>query len=300
MFAIAEFGSVTRGSNDRISDRDLLIICEQKFQSDLRNHYEKSGYSVSSLTETQLRYRQLRGSLFIQHLKHESKIIFDQREEFSQWLNACEFIPPSQQELSRCIDTIRFIDTWPTDSRLTAWKADFLYCVSRDFLIKKMASCGAVVFGLEEISQALRKESRYKYLDMEILRRLRAAKAAYRSGEVVQLDTNNAIQSWILGLSEAFGFLRSLPEKKSVERYIECKNEREFSSPYELLRTLEAAYIIAQSHGYTHLRHENLMKCITCPNEYGSSQNKNLSVLRNYLSDIIEILANKSFMLRTG
>lgn len=77
MYAIAEFGSTSRCTADKYSDRDLLVVCKKEFQSILYGRYSNNGYSVSLLTPEQLYYMKKRGALFIQHLKIEAKILVD-------------------------------------------------------------------------------------------------------------------------------------------------------------------------------------------------------------------------------
>src|SRR5690606_3890114 len=108
MFAIAEFGSTTRKTQDCHSDRDLLIVCELKTSREFVKNYCEQGYSVTLLTPSQLTFMQKRGSLFIQHLKHESRILMDTNTEFSKWLQSCPLIAPSEEEIQKCFSTIEF------------------------------------------------------------------------------------------------------------------------------------------------------------------------------------------------
>ena len=292
MFAIVEFGSTTRCSHDRHSDRDLLVVSEKKSGWKFAKKYQKLGYSVTLLSPVQLIFMQSHGSLFIQHLKHESRTILDTNSEFCSWLESCAFIAPSRKEIQRCISTVEFISSWPSDTRLIGWQADFLYCVSRDLLIKWLAVRDKLAFGLEDLEPALLALNNNRFGSLANLRLLRKLKATYRSKRMISNDTSRTIDSWLSELSSAFGINLPAKQLSSTEEFVTGLVNRSFSSSYELLRTVEAAYHIARSHGYIHPEHEKLMKHIRNPNAYGSSQSRKRIVIERYLQEIIDIMAN--------
>ena len=83
-YSIAIYGSSLRQSFDMYSDKDLLIVSSSyKSLSKLKNKYEEQGYSVSTYTYKKLQYLSNKSSLFIQHLKVESKIIKDNNNQLS-------------------------------------------------------------------------------------------------------------------------------------------------------------------------------------------------------------------------
>ena len=293
MFAIAEFGSTVRGSNDANSDRDLLIVARRCSHLSLRWRYSARGYSVTTLTPKQLDAMQRRGSLFIHHLKRESRIVFDSEGCFRHWLAQCKVVAPTRQEVGRCEGTTGFFGRWPDDSRLTGWKADVLYCVSRDYLIKRLATSGHVVFGLDDIEHALQITAPLRGGDLDALKRLREAKAAYRAGQPLPDGTHDAIHAWVKDLTEWFGVHAVNSEGKSLDRYLLTLSDRTFLSDYERLRTLEAVYSIARAHGIYHPEHESLLEHIVSPNAYGSSQKRKASRIERYLNETLEPLANK-------
>jgi len=292
MFAIAEFGSTTRKTQDCHSDRDLLIVCELKTSREFVKNYCEQGYSVTLLTPSQLTFMQKRGSLFIQHLKHESRILMDTNTEFSKWLQSCPLIAPSEEEIQKCFSTIEFISTWPFDERLIAWQADFLYCASRDLLIKWLARKGILAFGLENLESELLSQKGDRLENLDNLRSLRKAKAAYRNDKEVPPDTNKAVNTWLTEVAQAFEV--NLPIKKfsTPEDGISSLSIRRFSSSYELLRSVEAAYHIVRSHGHIHPDNEKLLKYIQNPNAYGSSQFRKRRIIERYLAEIIQIMTN--------
>jgi len=294
MFSIIEFGSAVRGSNDKHSDRDLLIICNRGSHRLFRKRYEANGYSVSTLTPGQLIAMQRRGSLFVQHLKIESRILFDYQSCFQDWINSCQLVKPTNDEVNRCASSIGFLCSWPNDSRLDGWKADFLYCISRDFLIKNLAMRSRLVFGLEDIEYALQETKLFPNFDMRSLRRFREMKSAYRAGYALPNNGCESLNYHSNSLVEGLGLPQIKCEHYSVESFIMNLSARQFNSAYEELRSLEAAYLIARSNGMYHPAHLSLMKFIKSPNAYGSSQARNQKKLGEYMADVLDMLANKA------
>ncbi|NKC14410.1 MAG: hypothetical protein GKR94_20185 [Gammaproteobacteria bacterium] len=293
MFAVAEFGSTCRQSSDSHSDKDLLIIGDRELSKRLANRYKQQGYSVSTLTQSQLVRMQHRGSLFIQHLRTEAHVQLDVDSAFSRWIQTCEYSPPTIAELWRCRNTIKLIDQWPRDSALEGWRSDFLYCVSRDFLIKWLARRGVLAFGLEDIERGLGGENNGLAANIGDLALLREAKAAYRDGQPVPNGAGEAMEEWCAALRS---FLK-LPEPPrappSLDKYIAGLSRRQFSSNYERLRSLEGAYKIATSRGMQHPSHDLLTCHILQPNGYGSSQARKAAQMYAYLCDVLNLIANK-------
>ncbi|MEA3250596.1 MAG: hypothetical protein U9Q35_03300 [Pseudomonadota bacterium] len=293
MFAIAEFGSVIRGSNDAISDRDLLIVSARRAQFGLRQRYSALGYSVSTLTPHQLKFMQRSGSLFVQHLKRESRVLCDAGGKFQCWLKQCDVVYPTNDEIRRCAASIEFFSGWPNESCLIGWKADALYCVSRDYLIKELAKLDHFVFGVNEIECALHSVAPLWKGNLEALRRLRAAKAAYRAGQAPPEGTSDSINAWIEKMGEWFGVCANNPAQKDLDGHFRTLVDRSFCSDYERLRTLEAVYIIAQTRGVYHPEHNVLLKYIKSPNAYGASQKRRVKQVEGYLLETLDLLSNK-------
>ena len=294
MFAIAEFESICRGRSDEHSDRDLLVVCDSDQRYRLVDRYKSEGYSVCALSPSQLLYMQQRGSLFVQHVRHEGRIRLDLDGAFSRWLNSCALIPPAKTEIQRCRATIEFISTWPDDPRIEGWRADFLYCVSRDLLIKSLAGCGILAFGLEDLEKGLGSIWRANFGGLANLAGLREAKVAYRDGRPVPNGTSITIAAWLKELTELFRLSSPNPLDSQAEVLIHNLATRNFSSNYERLRSLEVAYLVARCNNITHAQHTLLMKHITSPNGYSSSQAGKRGVIERYLSEVLEMLANQS------
>jgi len=293
MFAIAEFGSISRSTSDQFSDRDLLIICSNNSRSKLYASYSEKGYSVTLLYPSQLLHMQKQGSLFIQHLKKEANILIDSDCKLSRFLCSCELTPPSPREIERCTESVRFISGWNSSLELSAWKADFLFCISRDLLIKSLATKNIIAFGLESLEVAVARYFGITESDFHYLHILREAKAAYRSNRTIPANTIQAINIWLGVLGEAFSIeLDSVNDSPELGEDFSALKSRKYNSPYERLRSLEGVYLIARANGLTHTDHDLIIKHITSPNLYGSSQVRKSHIIQNYLHDVVALLAN--------
>lgn len=68
---------------------------------------------------------------------------------------------------------------------------------------------------------------------------------------------------------------------------------------YEQLRMLEALYLIARNMGYSHPKHQLIMNLIQKPNFYGSAKKANQEKIRQILSEIEVLIANKDMQWTT-
>jgi len=298
MYAIAEFGSTSRSTSDKYSDRDLLVVCNKDKQSMLYERFSNKGFSVSVLNPEQLMYMKQRGSLFLQHLRAEAKILIDSDGRLARFLNSCELVPPSVTELRKCKGTIKFISSWSDSITLSAWKSDFLYCISRDLLIKTLATKGVVVFGLEDLEREVGLHYGVSKEEFENLRALRKIKAAYRSNNELPHEMVENANAWLITLRHTFDAPLIDASMESLESKVKHLKDRQFNSAYERLRSLEAVYLIARSNNLRHPDHDLLMKHILSPNRYGSSQNRKTSQINKYLCDVIDLLTTTPFQAK--
>ncbi|MES9943917.1 MAG: hypothetical protein ABW080_03045 [Candidatus Thiodiazotropha sp.] len=292
MYTIARFGSTCRTDSDQLSDQDLLIICPPHRKADLLNKYQQQNYSVSFFTERQLEKMQEKGSLFLQHLKTESQVIADSDGEFRRFIDSCDFIPPQASELRQCETALTTVLAWPNDPRTDTWKADWLYCVLRDYLVKRLATKGSLAFGVSDITKAAKKEWGLSVSQIRCLLQLRLNKALYRE-KASSGKFESSLFSEVKYLIEAIGFLG---QEITFEYPVQLESlDSSLNTNYQWLRALEGVYILAVSAGYTHPSHKKLMRMIQNPNLYHSSSNVMHRKVRSYYYDVIHaVTANKA------
>ncbi|WP_230350657.1 nucleotidyltransferase domain-containing protein [Lelliottia sp. WAP21] len=285
MYASVKFGSLTKGLADKYSDNDLLVVCPDRDRKIISEDFNFAEYNISFFSSKQLHLMRDKGSLFLQHIKRDGVIIFDEGSAFASFLNNCRFIAPDDNEIKRCESTLSFIRTLPEERILNAWKADFIYCVSRDYLIKKLAMEGFLAFSIDEIMTLSLKCFDFKMNDFDKLKKLRKIKAIYRSELTDSYDfgdISSLINNWLNILNLKFNFTT----KNKRMNLIGCLFKADYSSTYEALRCLEALYILLEKKGINHIEHHKIIKYIKSPNLYGSLQSSKKTAIRKYLHEI--------------
>ena len=293
MFAVAEFGSSCRSEIDSDSDRDLLVVCAPTEKYRLLKTYRSLGYSVSFYNEYQLRGMRKFGSLFLQHLRHESKILEDADGEFAEFLDTCDFVRPSSTEMLRCQDGIIFVLSLQLGALGDAWKSDFLFCLIRDYLIKLLASRDAVAFGIPAIYEAGRRFWGLDKFDLKTLVTLRELKAQYRRGDKSFLDDQGLFRSTARLLQKTTPMISEVDLSQKVS--IESLAHRPFLSSYERLRVLEVVYGLYRMSNPVHPEHFRILALVEQPNMYGGASKRGEEEVARYLHQlIVELMANKS------
>tara|TARA_R110000823_G_scaffold198080_5_gene329188 strand:- start:3787 stop:4725 length:939 start_codon:yes stop_codon:yes gene_type:complete len=298
MFAVAKFGSHCRDDQISSSDQDLLLVCDKVHQFKYTQEFKRIGYSVSSYTPKQLHHMRDSGSLFLQHLKLESLVTHDTGNMFRDFLETCELRPPSNAEITRCEESIRFLLSWPEASEITSLKVDCLYCLVRDYLIKQLSRQNILAFGMKDIvSQA----STLWNIPSERfwgLRRARDVKNLYRLGSRVAHKDSSRILVSLVDVLTRINDKLAFPPPRNLSNLCEAFSDLPPSN-YLLLRTLEAANTIAESRQVPHPKKDRIHKLITNPNAYGSSSKFRRMELVALLNDIIGILTTAD-SLKTG
>lgn len=285
MYASVKFGSLTRGLADKYSDNDLLVVCPDRDRKSISEDCNFSKYNISFFSNKQLSSMRDKGSLFLQHIKRDGVIIYDKGGDFASFLKDCHFTSPDDNEINRCESTLSFISALPEERILNTWKADFVYCVSRDYLIKKLAVEGLLAFSIDEIITLSLKYFDFKRDDFNNLKKLREIKAINR-GEVSDSynysDVSSLINEWLKTLNSAFNFT---PKNKQI-KLIDCLCKADYSSTYEALRCLEALYMLLEKKGINHIEHHKIIKYIKSPNLYRSLQSSKRNTIIKYLYEI--------------
>ncbi|AER33421.1 nucleotidyltransferase domain-containing protein [Pantoea ananatis] len=293
MYATVKFGSITKGTMDKYSDIDLLIVCPDKQRKSIHEKYKHTRYNISFFSNKQLFLMRDKGSLFLQHIKRDGVVLHDEGNALSSFLNSCQFMSPDSHEIKRCESTLIFINSLPDDVALLTWKADFFYCVTRDFLIKKLAVEGVLAFNIDEIIDLSSIYFDFKKNDFDKFKKLRRVKAINREGgrcEFSSDDVSFMIHEWFNILSVKFNLISI----DTSMRLIDCLFKREHNSTYEALRCLEALYILIEKNGINHIEHNKIMNYIKSPNFYRSLQNSKKMIIRRYLNEIYSFIETKN------
>ena len=285
MEAIVEFGSHISGGVTKYSDKDLLVVCSADKKRSYQREYTTKGYSVSFYSPSQLEHMRLKGALFLQHLKLESNIIRDVGRDFERFINSCDAILPTSEELERCRASIEEAILSPASKLLNGWFSDYLYVLSRDYFVKYFATQGRLIFNANKLISAIREEFNLSEDSASAILELRKNKSIYRNN-IPQLNKDNsALMQWINVLSYALRFDSRTPY--SEHYYLNKVSFNEFSSTYDLLRYVESLLILFPEVSCGNKRDSLIKKLITNPNNYCATSRSGKVTLDNYLIDFM-------------
>ncbi len=277
------FGSQVSGGSDQQSDKDLLVVCNPEYKMDAIKKYSGLGYSVSVYTPRQLESMRLQGSLFLQHLRRESRVLYDSNGVFAQFIAKCQFTPPSSEEMKRSTKSLVNALNCPVDYRVSWWLADYLFVLSRDYFIKHFAKKGLVIFNVIQLSQAIEKEFKLRSTEAEVFLKLRKCKSIYRSGRADGEQVVQVLSAW-------YGILTKILTEKPVIRltakaYLFGRAIDDFESSYELLRYVESLRIMFPGVKCGTKSEHHITKMILNPNHYSSTSVKGKQFLASYLAE---------------
>lgn len=280
-YSIAIFGSSLRADFDKYSDRDLLVVANDfETLEKLKKIYSKDNWSISYYTYSKLKYLSENGSLFIKHLKNESKIIVDKKSRLNKILN--EFNPKSdyKKDIQECENYFDIIKTVPKTNLGFAWFCDSLFVGLRNYLVFKNAENGIFEFSFVKLLNRLKEQRKIRESDIEILKELRVVKRNYREGIIDELPSLSYLEKVIpivksLGILDKIQIVDSLTFQNTVDKSIIRKK----FSPYQRLRLVEGYYCSQE------LNFPELKKIISNPQFYASKMKDN-DFTMNLISEI--------------
>ena len=149
---IVYYGSSVRGDNDRISDKDLLLISDNENALNASKiQYESKGFSCSCYGWYKITQLVEKKALFIQHLKQESIIIKDNSNRFHEILSSFQ---PSN-DYSRDIESTKHLalltETLVDTPSCIGWALDVLAVAFRNLSILTFANEGNYIFSYSDI-----------------------------------------------------------------------------------------------------------------------------------------------------
>lgn len=179
----AIFGSVARGSLDRLSDQDYLIVDDDRVRRSKRKTVlESQGWSVASYTWFRLRALIDKGALFAQHLKQEALIIYDDDDRLKHELSLFVPKPSYKKEIE---ETVRLITSATSNVNTVtehAWASDVLAVSIRNLAILTLAERGRYLFDYDAVVCAYAEIKQLSKCERQLLSGLRLYKSLYRSG----------------------------------------------------------------------------------------------------------------------
>ena len=177
--SVALFGSVPRGDADRHSDRDVLVVSLQP-ASQVESELTRAGFSPSFYSWQQLENLAADGSLFLQHLKQESRILLDRDGRLTDFLAAFQ---PRRDYSARIIENLQLFELTngvPDVPTSVSWAFDVLAVALRNHAILLLAQTGRYIFSFAELVAQLKVMHGLSDFESSLLLELRTFKRKYR------------------------------------------------------------------------------------------------------------------------
>ncbi len=243
----AVFGSFARGDIDYLSDRDFLIVDDDREILLARaKTLRAEGISVAAYTFRKLESLFGRGALFLQHLRMEATIVGDRDGRLATLLEAFR---PKERYNAEIIDNGKLaslIATVPLGANAELWAADVLYVTVRNYGVLWLAGRQRYLFAYDRILEALQEEGVLDAPGVSNLRRLRFLKSLYRSGTTATPGTvHRSVRAALNGLPYGHFPVRSLTV--SAGEALAAPAPADGSAAYLQVRDLEKRILAARS-----------------------------------------------------
>lgn len=188
----ALFGSASRGEQDDLSDRDILIVDDNVEVLTARaSQLSDEGASVASYTFAKLKALARQGALFLQHLKLESRITTDRNGRLADLLTQFQPKDDYTSEIAENRKLAALAGTVPVGPRGSLFAADVLYVAVRNFGVLTLAQQGVHVFAFHQVVAEMAKAGLIAERH-SALSSLRFLKCLYRSGERADAGTGDS------------------------------------------------------------------------------------------------------------
>jgi predicted nucleotidyltransferase len=283
-YSVAIYGSSTRENFDKYSDKDILIVAEHyKELKSLKTEYEKQGFSVSTYTYSKLKFMSENGSLFIDHLVKESKVLIDYDQNFNLILKNHISKKPSFKEFQDNKNYFKILEFIPNSKKGFGWFCDCLYIGFRNYLILKSAERNNFNFSYLTLLEELKYENIIAENEIEILRELRVVKRNYREKVNDELPSKTFVLKIVKILSR-LDLLKSIKisDKTDFQNFVKISIKNNEFGHYQKMRLIEMYYYINGN------ENKEIERIICNPQFYASFFKK-----EKYIQNIIEKITSE-------
>ncbi|WP_155403802.1 hypothetical protein [Variovorax paradoxus] len=177
--SLAIFGSTSRGDADQISDRDVLLAGMGQI-SLVERELIGRGYSPSVYSWQQLEDLSRDGSLFLQHLRQESKILLDRNGRLWDLLEKFRPLNNYSHRIVKNVELFEMTNGTPQCDALIGWAFDVLAVGFRNHAILQLANAGRYVFSYPALVAIISKAHNLSANESQLLIDLRQRKREYR------------------------------------------------------------------------------------------------------------------------
>ena len=300
--SLALFGSAARGDHDPFSDWDLLIVMDdQAALRSLKAHYDKNGWSCTAYTWRRLQDAANQGSLFVQHLKQEAKIIRDPSDQLAALMDKYTTRASYKREAEGAASLLGDLtQQLPLCEAGPMWAMDVVYVGFRSMAVAKLADDGIFSFANTDILDGLVRTGLIGQSDAYQLQPLRQFKSCYRRGLIdkrvdwcTTYDLLGIIdRAFLLGFSTGRAGTRDILELALAD----SNNARWSSDWYVRCRRVESALLMLKpSHHKQRAElneyRQDLFKIVKAPNSYASHFTSGHATTQRKLSDLAKLCA---------
>lgn len=179
--AVCIFGSILREDYDLYSDKDILVISDslENIKSEIAA-FESYKWSVSKYTWKKLDYVINSKSLFVQHLKHESRILLDKDDSLKDMLSRYEPLSSYIMQFEDAKHLFLLLERISNNPSVIGWALDVLFTSFRNLSIFFLANEGIYTFSHSNIINHLKEIKDFKYTEIEFYLNLRRYRYYYQ------------------------------------------------------------------------------------------------------------------------
>lgn len=278
-YSVAIYGSSTRENFDKYSDKDILIVAEYyKELKLLKKEYEKQGFSVSTYTYSKLKFMSENGSLFIDHLVKESKILIDYKQNLNTILKNHISRKPSLKDFKDNKNYFKILEFVPNSKKGFGWFCDCLYIGFRNYLILKSAEKDNFNFSYLTLLEELKNENIITEDEIDILCELRVVKRNYREKVNDELPCENFVVK-IVKILNRLDLIKEVKISNELDfkNFVKTSIKTDIFGHYQKMRLIEMYYYINGT------ENKEIERIICNPQFYASFFKK-----EKYIQNIIE------------
>lgn len=285
---MAVFGSVPRGDADQISDRDILVAGEARNPL-VECALSKAGYSPSVYSWQHMEALSRDGSLFLQHLKQESQVLFDHGGRLRDLLGAYRPLGDYSHRITENLDLFEMTKGVPECPTLLGWAFDVLAVGVRNHAILQLANTGRYVFAYPSLVAAISKTHKLSTAESQLLMELRGRKRDYREHCAVINGTHETLRRTQAVIERITG-VNCLAPCLSTEDFValQMRSVSTHAHWYYPLRRLEGAY---RAMGFTPALASSAMlreveRIFAKPSPYSGAQTSSIEWIRTNVEAI--------------
>ena len=300
--SLAVFGSSARGDIDAYSDWDLFIVADDESTlGELKDKYSSMGWSCTAYTWSRLQRAADQGSLFVQHLKQESRILSDPSDRLAHLFDQYATKANYKLEFEGAASLVgNLIENLPQCDMGPMWTLDVLCVGFRSLAVSILADEGIYKFSNSGIIEGLIRIGMISREDEFYLHDLRRFKSIYRRGAIDKRigwsDTVDRVRlidrTFALGLSTKFvhtvdvidlALASGVTAYADSNWYTRCRRVESALWMLEPRHNLECAEFLMQR--------QSLFRIVKSPNTYAWHFTGGYQSVQGKLSDLVEICA---------